>query len=296
MSTKITIAENSTAPAVTHKQGVEEPRTTVITPDAGWRLFDGQELWRYRELLFFLCWRDVKIRYKQTFLGAAWAILQPALLMVVFSMFFGKLGGTAASDIPYSLFVCAGLLPWTFFATALQNSANSVVGSERLITKIYFPRLLLPFSSVGAALVDLLVSIGLLFVMMVWHRFVPPWTILLLPIFVFGIALTATGLGTLLSALNVNYRDFRYVIPFMVQVGLFATPTIYMDVSTLGATWHNWLWLNPLAGFIAGFRGAALGTEIPWGEVAISFAMAAIFFVIGCLYFRRVEDTFADNI
>src|SRR5262245_21371819 len=189
---------------------------TVIEPPRGWQWLNLRELWRYRELLFFLAWRDVKVRYKQTMLGATWAILQPAMMMVVFSIFFGRMGKVPIGDTPAPLFYLSGLLPWFFFSTAVTNSANSVVGSERLITKIYFPRLAVPFASVGAAAVDFLVARGLLAVVALCYGVWPTWNLLLaLPVFAV-MAVLATGLGTMLSALNVTYRDFRYVIPFMI--------------------------------------------------------------------------------
>jgi len=204
---------------------------TIIEPARGWQLLNVRELWRFRELVYFLAWRDVKVRYKQTLLGAAWAVLQPAMMMVVFSIFFRRMAGVSSGDLPYPLFAFAGLLPWTFFASAITNAGNSVVTSERLITKIYFPRLAIPFASVTAAMMDFLIAMSLLVVLMIYYRseLVLGPELLLLPV-VFGlIALAALGIGTLLAALNVAYRDFRYVIPFLVQLWMFATPTIYMQ-------------------------------------------------------------------
>src|SRR5262245_44910334 len=211
-----------------------EPSATVIRPPSGWHLVNIRELYRYRELLFFLVWRDVKIRYKQTVLGVAWAVLQPVMMMAVFTVFFGRLAGLPSGDIPYPLFAFAGLLPWTFFATALSSAGNSVVTNERLITKIYFPRLTIPFASVGAAAVDFAIAGGLLFLIMAGYAVRgypvgPGWTILLAPVVFLFIAVGAAGFGTLLAALNVKYRDFRYVIPFLVQFWMFATPTVYMQ-------------------------------------------------------------------
>jgi len=317
------VADDAVAPA--HDALPE----TIIRPPTGWRLINARELWRYRELLYFLTWRDVKVRYKQTLLGAAWAVLQPAMMMVVFTVFFGRLANVPTGGIPYPLFVYAGLLPWTFFATAIANAGNSVVGSERLITKIYFPRLAIPFASVGAALVDFAVAFTLMLVLMVWYQIVPTAQLLLVPVLVAMLTLAALGVGTLLAALNVAYRDFRYVIPFLVQLWMFATPSVYMDVnaaveksapaatasadaedsrrSTLDAqpgdsqptepsTLSRLVALNPMTGLIAAFRAAVLGSAVPWGSLAVSAAAVVLLFVVGCLYFRRVESSFADII
>lgn len=269
---------------------------TIIEPTTSGLGLGLGELWRSRELLFFLCWRDVKIRYKQTFLGAAWAILQPALLMVVFSLFFGRLSQSDASPVSFPLFICAGILPWTFFATALANASNSIVSSERMISKIYFPRLLLPLASVGAALVDFMIALALLAVMLIWYGIMPAVTVFLVPILVLLIAMTAAGAGFFLAALNVNYRDFRYIVPFLIQVGLFATPTIYLAPDLLGVRMHDWLWLNPMAVFIASFRAAVFGTVIPWLQLGISTLIALAILVLSISYFRHVEGTFADHI
>jgi lipopolysaccharide transport system permease protein len=260
-------------------------------------LVNVRELYRFRELLFFLVWRDVKIRYKQTVLGVAWAVLQPLMMMAVFTVFFGRLAGLPAGDLPYPLFAFAGLLPWMFFATALASAGNSVVSNERLITKIYFPRLAVPFSAVGAAAVDFLIAVGLLFVLMLAYGVTPGWGLLLAPVVFLVIALGATGFGTLLAALNVKYRDFRYVIPFLVQFWMFATPTVYMqppeDASGL---LHTLLSINPMTGLIATFRAACLDLPIPWTQFALSSLFVLVVFVAGCLYFRKAEDEFADII
>jgi lipopolysaccharide transport system permease protein len=270
---------------------------TVIEPPRGWQLINAAELWRYRELLGFLIWRDVKVRYKQTLLGAAWAILQPAMMMVVFTVFFARLARVPAGDMPYPLFVFAGLLPWTFFSTSIANAANSVIGSERLITKIYFPRLSIPFASVGAAVVDFCMATGLLLVLMLWYGHLPGLSLLLAPVLMLIIGLAATGVGTLLAALNVAYRDFRYVVPFLVQLWMFATPSIYMNAAANGRGQFDWVLLvNPLSPLIASFRAAVLGGPIPWNSLALAAAISVAMFVVGCLYFRKVEDTFSDII
>jgi lipopolysaccharide transport system permease protein len=274
-----------------------ELHATVVRPPSGWHLVNVRELYRNRELLFFLVWRDVKIRYKQTVLGVAWAVLQPVMMMAVFTVFFGRLAGLPSGDIPYPLFAFAGLLPWTFFATALSTAGNSVVTNERLITKIYFPRLAVPFAAVGAAMVDFAIAFGLLFVLMLYYGVAPGWGLLFAPAVFAFIAIGAAGFGTLLAALNVKYRDFRYVIPFLVQFWMFATPTVYMQPPTGDRdAVQTLLSLNPMTGLIATFRAACLGTEIPWGQFALSSACVVVVFVAGCMYFRKAEDEFADII
>ena len=277
------------------------PDVIVIRPPAGWGAVNVRELWRFRELLFFLVWRDVKVRYKQTALGVAWAILQPLLMMAVFTVFFGRLAGLPSGDVPYPLFAFAGLLPWTFFATSLASAGNSVVTNERLITKIYFPRLTIPFAAVGAAAVDFAIACGLLLLIMAGYaiRGYPVgsgWSILLAPVVFLFIALAAAGFGTLLAALNVKYRDFRYVIPFLVQFWMFATPTVYMQPPADDGSLYALLNLNPLTGLVAAFRAACLGTPIPWVQFGLSAGFVTAVFAAGCLYFRKAESDFADLI
>jgi lipopolysaccharide transport system permease protein len=273
------------------------PKAILIRPPAGWQFINFAELWRYRELLYFLVWRDVKVRYKQTVLGAAWAILQPLMMMVVFTIFFSRLAGVSSGDIPYPLFAYAGLLPWTFFATAISSAGNSVVGSERLITKIYFPRLAIPFGAVGASVVDFGVAFAMLLLLMTAYGIVPGASLLMVPLVVACIVLTAAGIGTLLAALNVAYRDFRYVIPFLVQLWMFATPSVYMQTSSERSGILNVLLnANPMTGLVATFRSAILGDAIPWGPFLFSAGCAVFCFFLGCLYFRKVEDSFVDII
>lgn len=297
------LADQSDAQSLPAREAADAPDgspLSVIKPDVGWQAIGWHELWRYRELLYFLAWRDVKVRYKQTVLGAAWAILQPALLMVVFTVFFGRLAGVDSGAIAYPLFAYLGLLPWTFFATAIASAGNSVVGSERLITKVYFPRLLIPFASVAAALVDLLVAFSMLAVLMLWYRVPPSWSMWLAPGLLVLLVLAALGTGALLAALNVAYRDFRYVIPFLVQVWMFATPTVYMQLGgkpAKPAGGNEWfVYVNPLTGLIAAFRAAIVGGEMPWMALTWSGTAVIFMFLAGCLYFRRVEDSFADII
>jgi lipopolysaccharide transport system permease protein len=277
----------------------EELALTRILPAAGWQPVNVRELWQYRELLYFLVWRDVKVRYKQTVLGALWALIQPLLMMVVFTIFFSRLAGVDSGGMPYSVFAYLGLLPWTFFATAISNAGNSVVGSERLITKIYFPRLAVPFASVGASVVDFIIACSMVVVLMAWNHMRPGPAILVAPFIFLTIMIMALGIGTLLAALNVSYRDFRYVIPFLVQVWMFATPSVYMKVAKGNASHgalHAILSLNPLTGLITAFRAACSGGAVPWEEFAMSAATAAAVFLVGCLYFRRTERNFADII
>jgi lipopolysaccharide transport system permease protein len=270
---------------------------TVIEPPRGWQFINFGELWRYRELLFFLAWRDVKVRYKQTVLGAAWAVLQPAMMMVVFSIFFGRLAGVSTGGVPGPLFYLTGLLPWFLFSTAVTNAANSVVGSERLITKIYFPRLAVPFAAVGAAIVDFLVASLLLIVVTLAYGVVPGWQLLLTPALFLIMTLFAAGIGTFFSALNVAYRDFRYVIPFAIQLAMFATPTIYMQLTgNEGRAVGLLSVVNPLVSLIAAFRACMLGGPVPWAGLGVAAAAAVVTFVAGCVYFRKIEDRFADII
>lgn len=268
-----------------------------ITPSGGWRLLDLSELWRFRELLFFLVWRDVKVRYRQTVLGIAWAILQPVMMMAVFTMFFGRLAGLPSAGLPYPLFALAGLLPWMFFASGVASAGNSVVGAERLITKIYFPRLAIPIAAIGVAAVDFCIAIGVLGVSMAWYGVMPGAACLLAIPIGFVIALAGFGFGTGLAALNVRYRDFRYVIPFMVQFWMFATPTVYMQPpADSSGVMSVLMWANPLTALIGGFRDACLGLPIPWEQLALATAIVVVAAAVGTAYFRKVEDDFADLI
>jgi lipopolysaccharide transport system permease protein len=272
---------------------------TVLERRPGWRWVDLGELWRYRELLLFLTWRDIKVRYKQTALGAAWAVVQPFATMVVFSLFLGRAAGLDASDTPYPLFVFAGLLPWTFFANAITAAGQSIVGNERLVTKIYFPRLIIPMSAVAAGLVDFLVAFGMLLVMMLYYGVWPTWLLVLAPLVAAGLVVAALGVGTLLSGLTVAYRDFRYVVSFGTQLWMFATPCIYLPPEkAFGPTARALLPLNPAYGLIVNFRAAVLGG--PGGldlySLAVSAAVGLLLLLVGCWYFRRVERGFADVI
>jgi lipopolysaccharide transport system permease protein len=273
----------------------------VIEPRPGWHFVDLGELWRCRELLYFLTWRDIKVRYKQTVLGAAWAVLQPLATMVVFTFFLGRVAANEESPIPYALFVFAGLLPWTFFATALASAGGSIVGNQNMVTKIYFPRLIIPMGAVGAGLVDLFIGMGMLVLMMFYYTWTghppaPGWGLLMVPVLIVLLLIAALGVGILLSALTVAYRDFRHVVPFMVQIWMFATPTIYLQTQTLGPRSRTWLPLNPAYGLIGNFRQALLGGDLDFYSLAVSSAVSVAFLIVGCIYFRRVERSFADII
>lgn len=274
------------------------PKTVqVIEPPRGGINLHLGEVWSYRELLGFLAWRDVKIRYKQTALGAVWAILQPLLAMVVFSVFFGRFAGleNRTGGAPYPIYVYAGLLPWTFFANAINAGSSSLVGSANLITKVYFPRLIVPLSAVGAGLVDLGISFLVLLGLMAYYGTALSVQLLLVPLLLAGTLLAATGMGSLLAALTVSYRDFRYVVPFMIQLWMFATPVIYPS-SLVPERWRTLLALNPMAGLIDGFRAAFLGGPVDGAHVAISLGVAVLLFLAGTLYFQKVERGFADVI
>jgi lipopolysaccharide transport system permease protein len=269
---------------------------TVIGPARGWVSLGLRELWQYRELLYFLVWRDVKVRYKQTVLGAAWAILQPVATMVVFTLFFGRLAGVPSDGVPYPLFSLAGLVPWTFFATGLVQSSNSLVGSQQLITKVYFPRLAIPIATVLAAVVDFALAFLVLLGIMLGYGVEPgPRMAWILPLLLLAFA-TALGVGLWLAALNVRYRDVRYLVPFLSQLWLFATPIAYPS-SLLAEPWRTLYGINPMVGVVEGFRWALLGTgTAPGPAVAVSTLVAAALLFGGIVYFRRTERTFADVI
>jgi lipopolysaccharide transport system permease protein len=267
---------------------------TVIEPSRGWVMLKLGELWEYRELLYFLTWREVKVRYKQTALGAAWAIIQPLFTMLVFSLFFGKLAKVPSDRIPYPLFCLAGLVPWTFFANGLSQSSNSLVTSSNLISKVYFPRLTIPLSAVLSGAVDFAISFLLLVGMMAVYRQIPPLRCVYLPLFFLLAFVTALGVGLWLSALNVEYRDVRYTIPFLTQFWMFATPIAYPS-SLLSEPWRAVYGLNPMAGVVEGFRWALIGTNTAPGPMIAASSFAAVAILVGgAFYFRRMERTFAD--
>ncbi|MDZ4717812.1 MAG: ABC transporter permease [Roseiflexaceae bacterium] len=273
-------------------QEVQVP-TMVIQPTKGWQALQLGELWKYRELLYFLIWRDVKVRYKQTQLGIAWALIPPFVTMLVFSLIFGNLAKIESDGIPYPIFSFAGLLPWQLFSLALTSASNSLVNSANLLRKVYFPRLTIPVASVLAGLVDFGLSFLVLIGMMAYYRIIPTLAILLLPVFTLLTLVTVMGVGLWLAALNVQYRDIRYVVPFMTQIWMFATPVVYPS-SLFPEPWRTLSGLNPMAGVIEGFRWALLGTQPPGAMIIVSSAVAILVLITGLMYFRRVEQTFAD--
>lgn len=268
----------------------------LIEPEKGWVPVNLREIWRFRELLYFLAWRDVKVKYKQTALGVIWAVLQPVLAMLIFSVIFGRFASIPSDGIPYPIFVFIGLLPWNYFAAVLGQSTTSLVAGSNLISKVYFPRLIIPASSAIAALIDLLIGFAVLVVMMLWYGVELSPGILLVPVLVFITLMNAVGFGIWFSALNVRYRDIQYAIPFLIQIWMFATPVIY-PASLVGEKWGWLLMLNPMGGVIEAFRPAVFGHQpMPWQGLLISAFMGLLVFVSGVFYFRRVERHFADVI
>lgn len=281
-------------PFTANPEGNTTLPVTFIRPIARWTPLEWRELWEYHELLYFLVWRDIKVRYKQTALGAAWAVIQPFFSMVVFSIFFGMLARMPSGGVPYPVFTYVALVPWTFFANALSMAGNSLVEQERVITKVYFPRLLVPSAAVLAGLVDFAIAFVVLLGMMLFYDIVPSWAILTLPLFVLLAAVTALAAGLWLAALNVQYRDVRYTIPFIIQFWLFATPVVYPS-SLIPEAWRALYGLNPMAGVVEGFRWALLGNvPAPGPLLAVSIITVIVLLVGGLYYFRRMEESFAD--
>jgi len=274
----------------------ETPLTvTTVRPSRGWLGVNLRELWRYRELIYFLIWRDVKVRYKQTLLGAAWAILKPFFSMVVFSVIFGTLAKIPTDEVPPPLFYYSGLLSWVFFQDGITKASNSLVSGRNLITKVYFPRLAIPISSVISGLVDFLLAFLVLIGMMVYYGYRPTTAIWTLPLFLLLALITSLGGGLWLAALNVAYRDIGYVTPFLVQVWLYASPVVYSATLIKGDLWQLVYGLNPMAGVVQGFRWATLGVGQPPSSFLVASVAVALFLLIsGALYFRRMERTFAD--
>ena len=267
-----------------------------IEPSKGWISLNLKDLWEYRELIWIFVWRDLKVRYRQTVIGALWAIIQPFLTMVIFSIFFGGLAGVPSDKIPYPIFSYAALVPWTFFANSINQASNSLVNSADMIKKIYFPRLTMPLASVFAGLVDFMLAFIILLGMMLYYGFVPTINALWLPALLILSMITALGVSLWLSALNVQFRDVRHMIPFITQAWLFATPVAYPS-SLLSEPWRTLYGLNPMVGVVEGFRWALLGTDTAPGPIiAVSSVMALLIFVGGAFYFRSMEKTFADVI
>jgi lipopolysaccharide transport system permease protein len=271
-----------------------EQQEILIKPGMGaihyWR-----DLWRYRELFFFLAWRDILVRYKQTAIGVAWSVIRPLATMLVFTVVFGRLAKLPSNGVPYPVMVYAAMLPWQFFANALSESSNSLIDNANLLSKVYFPRLIVPASAVIVSLVDFSISCVVLAGVMAWYRFVPDLKILLLPAFLLMALLASFGAGLWLSALNVKYRDFRYVVPFLVQFGLYVSPVGFSS-SIVPEKWRPFYFLNPMVGVIDGFRWALLGAAFPvnWSGLLLSALLVVVLLISGVRYFRRMERSFAD--
>jgi lipopolysaccharide transport system permease protein len=292
------MSSSQAVPASAAESLTVRPALPVVTirPSRGWVRVRVGELWEYRELLYFLVWRDLKVRYKQTVLGAAWALLQPLAAMIVFSVFFGRLAKVPSDGVPYPLFAYCALLPWQMFANALTESGNSLVSQQSLIKKVYFPRLILPVTPVLAGAVDFGIGFVLLLGLMLWYGMVPGAAIVLVPLLLLLTMTTAVAVGLWLSALNVQYRDVRYTLPFLVQFWMFATPIAYPS-SLVPEKWRPLMGLNPMTGVVEGFRWALLGTRgADLKTFAVSLAVVAVLLVSGVVHFRRLERTFADMV
>ena len=256
-----------------------------------------KDLWRFRELFYFLSWRDILVRYKQTVIGIAWSVIRPLLTMIVFTVVFGKLAKLPSEGVPYPILVYVAMLPWQFFANSLSESSNSLITNANMLSKVYFPRIIMPASAVIVSLVDFLISCVILVALMIWYQFIPDWRIVTLPFFLFLALIASLGFGFWLAALNVKYRDFRYIVPFIVQFGLYISP-VGFSTNVVPEKWRFFYSLNPMVGVIDGFRWAILGgsTHIYWAGFSLSLALTFVFFLLGIRYFRNTERTFADVI
>ena len=289
------MSQNSDQTETSVNTAIQLPSTplVVIQPSRSWVALNLRDLWHYRDLLYILTERDIKVRYKQTFLGALWAVIQPLFTMLIFTLFFGRLAGMPSDGIPYPIFAYAGLLPWTFFSNAVTTSGNSLVGNSNLITKVYFPRMIIPIASVGAGLVDFAIAFGLLVVLMFYYGVAISINILMLPVLIAMTSLLAVGIGMWMSAMNVKYRDIRYALPFLIQLGMFATPIIY-PASLVPEQWRWLLTLNPLTGIIEAFRAAFFGKPFDWQSLGVSAVITLAILVYSAYNFRKMEKTFAD--
>jgi len=267
----------------------------VIEPRKNWIALNLKDIWHYRDLFYILTMRDIKVRYKQTLLGAAWAVIQPLFTMLIFTLFFGKLAAMPSDGIPYPVFAYAGLLPWTFFSNVVTNSGNSLIGNSNLITKVYFPRMIIPGASVGSGLLDFVIAFGLLIVLMFYYGIGLSVNLFMLPALLILTSLLAIGVGMWMSALNVKYRDVRYALPFLIQLGMFATPIIYPS-SLVPEKWRWLLAFNPLAGQIEGYRSAIFGKPFDWFALGISVLITLAILFYSAYDFRRMEKSFADLI
>lgn len=280
--------------SMAEKLATEETPVVLIKPSRGWVLPEIRDIWTYRELLYFLVWRDLKVRYKQTVLGVLWAIIKPFSMMVIFSIFFGKLAKIPSEGIPYPVFTYAALLPWSYFSQSLSACSNSLIGNSHLITKVYFPRLVIPISSVLSGLVDFAISFSILLGMMFYYQITPTLAVLLLPLLILMAMATALGAGLWLSALNVQYRDVRFGLSFLIQFWFFATPVVYPS-NLVPRMWRFFYAINPMVGVVEGFRGALLGKgELNWSSHMVSVVVIAFLFTTGIFYFNRMEKRFPD--
>jgi len=300
VTAKTLFAESQTAtdtvtPKIPERASLPDQPVVTIEPSKSWVALNLRDLWNYRELLYFLTWRDVKVRYKQTALGVAWAIIQPLFTMLIFTLFFGKLAGIEAQTggIPYPIFAYAGLLPWMFFSNALTTSGNSLVGSAHLITKVYFPRMMIPGAAVAAGLVDFAIAFVILVILMFYYGVAPAWTALMLPVLVMLTVVLALGMGMWLSALNVKYRDVRFALPFLLQLWMFVSPVIYPS-SFLPQKYRWLLMLNPVTGIIEGYRSALFGKPFNWTALGVSTLIGLLLLVYSSYSFKRMERSFAD--
>ena len=297
MSDDVTMAVDSARAATAPGSPTTDPNVKVIRAKRGWQAVDLAEMWRYRELLYFLVWRDIKAKHKQTVLGGSWAVLQPVISMVVFTVVFGNGLGVKSDPYPYPIFVYAGLLPWNFFAGGVSGSGDSLVGQANLLTKIYFPRLFVPLSTIGSRMVNFSLSFVIYFALMAWYwdqmPTHPGLMLLLIPLLILLTIMTALGVGCVLSSLTVSYRDFRIIVPFLVQIWMFLSPVIY-PVTTMPEKYQSLMALNPMTGIIEGFRSALLNQPANWEALMISSGMAVGIFLFGLFYFRRTERRFAD--
>lgn len=274
-----------------------ETRTVIIRPSRGWSAINLRDLWLYRELIYFMTWRDLKVRYKQTLLGVAWAVIKPFMTMVVFTIFFGNLAKMSSDGLPYAVFTLTALLPWELFTAALNQASQSLVKSSNMITKVYFPRIILPLSSILAGLVDFLIAFVILLLMMWYYHITPTAAVWTLPLYLLLALVTALGVGLWLAALNVLYRDINYITPFLTQFWLFITPIVY-PVSNIPEQWRMLYAINPMTGVVEGFRWALLGSQAsaPTGMLAVSSVVAILLLMSGLFYFRRTERRFADMV
>ncbi len=268
---------------------------TIIEPSQGRISLGLSEVWKFRELIGILAMRDIKVRYKQTALGVAWSVIQPLFLMIIFSLLFGRLAKIPSDGVPYPVFVFSGLLIWNFFSSGVTNCSNSLVGSSAMISKVYFPRIAIPLASTGVSLIDFFIAAGVLLIIMVVFSVSPTWQLVLVPLFAFGTYLSVLGIGLWLSAITVTYRDFRFIVPFMMQIWMYVTPVIY-PVSFIPESFRWLIYLNPVVGWVSGARSAFLGTPIDWLACASSLALTAVLLFIGLRYFAKAEQRFADVI